>query len=119
MAEWSRILLPMQETQETWARSLGQEEPLEKEMATYSTIFDPMDRKAWRLPSPVFVPGKFHGQWSPAGNSSWGRKESGMTEQLTQHHKINKLIFLKVTFKESVLDSRRFYYLYFLIISSC
>ena len=26
MAEWSRILLPMQETQETWARSLGQEE---------------------------------------------------------------------------------------------
>ena len=85
MAEWSRILLPMQETQETWARSLGQEEPLEKEMATYSTIFDPMDRKAWRLPSPVFLPGKFHGQWSPAGNSSWGRKESGMAERLSTH----------------------------------
>ena len=28
----------MQETQETWVRSLGQEDPLEKEMATHSSI---------------------------------------------------------------------------------
>ena len=85
MAEWSRIRLPMQETQETWARSLGQEDPLEKEMATYCSIFDPMDRKAWRLPTPVFLPGKFHRQWSLAGNSSWGHKESDTTEQLSTH----------------------------------
>ena len=36
--------LPMQETQETWVRSLGQEDPLEKEMATYCSIL------AWEIP---------------------------------------------------------------------
>ena len=30
--------------QETWVRSLGQEDPLEKGMATYSSIL------AWRIP---------------------------------------------------------------------
>ena len=30
--------------QETWARSLGQEDPLEKEMATHSIII------AWKIP---------------------------------------------------------------------
>ena len=34
----------MQEMQETQVRSLGQEDPLEKGMATYSTIL------AWRIP---------------------------------------------------------------------
>ena len=29
----------MQETQEMWVRSLGQEDPLKEEMATYSSIF--------------------------------------------------------------------------------
>ena len=29
---------------ETWVRSLGQEDPLEKEMATHSSIF------AWKIP---------------------------------------------------------------------
>ena len=36
--------------QETWVRSLGQEDPLEKEMATHSSILawkNPMDREAW------------------------------------------------------------------------
>ena len=32
------------ETQETWVRSLGQEDPLEKDMATHSSIL------AWRIP---------------------------------------------------------------------
>ena len=35
---------------ETWVRSLGQEDPLEKEMATHSNIFAwriPMDQGAW------------------------------------------------------------------------
>ena len=31
-------------------------------------------------PSPVFLPGKFHGQRSPVGYSPWGHKESDMTE---------------------------------------
>ena len=34
----------MQETQEMWVRSLGQEEPLEEGIATHSSIF------AWRIP---------------------------------------------------------------------
>ena len=36
--------------QQTWVRSLGQEDPLEKGMATYSSILAwriPMDRGAW------------------------------------------------------------------------
>ena len=36
-------------------------------------------RKAWQ-PTPVFLPGEFHGQRSPAGYSPWGRKESDTTE---------------------------------------
>ena len=31
-------------------------------------------------PSPVFLPGKFHGQRSFIGYSPWGHKESDMTE---------------------------------------
>ena len=37
-AQWERIHLPMQETQETRIWSLGQEDPQEKEMATHSSI---------------------------------------------------------------------------------
>ena len=34
----------MQETQETWVESLGQEDPLEEERATHSTVL------AWTIP---------------------------------------------------------------------
>ena len=34
----------MHKTQETWVQTLGQEDPLEEEMATYSSIL------AWRIP---------------------------------------------------------------------
>ena len=33
-----------------------------------------------RLPTPVFLPGKFRGQRSLAGYSPWGLKESNTTE---------------------------------------
>ena len=36
-------------------------------------------RKEWP-PTPVFLPGRFHGQRGLAGYSPWGRKESDMTE---------------------------------------
>ena len=36
VAQWQRIYLPMQEM---WVWSLGQEDPLEKEIATHSRIF--------------------------------------------------------------------------------
>ena len=55
--------------QETWVRSLGWEDPLEKRMATHSSIL------AWRIPW----------QKSLAGYSPWGCKESHMTEQVTIH----------------------------------
>ena len=46
--------------QETWVRSLGWEDPLEKKKATHSSIL------AWRIP------------WTP-----WGHKELDMTERLS------------------------------------
>ena len=52
--------------QETWVQSLGWGEPWSRE---------------WQ-PTPVFLPGEFHGQRSLAGYSPWGRKESDMTEGL-------------------------------------
>ena len=33
--------------------------------------------------TPVFLPGKFYGQRSLVGYSSWGHKESDLTEPLT------------------------------------
>ena len=39
-------------------------------------------RRAW-LPTPVFLPGEYHGQRSPVGYSPWGCKEWDITEQLT------------------------------------
>jgi len=51
-----------------------------------SNIFFDLWRRAWQ-PTPVFLPGEFHGQRSLAGYSPWGRKELDMTEQLsTAHH---------------------------------
>ena len=49
---------------ETWVRSLGREDLLEKEIATHSSIL------AWRIP------------WTEelVGYSSWGGKESDMTD---------------------------------------
>ena len=41
-------------------------------------------RRNWQ-PTPVFLPGKFHGQRSLAGYSPWGHKELDMTEQLAQY----------------------------------
>ena len=44
MAQWVKNSLTKQKMQETQVRSLGQEDPLEKEMATHSSIL------AWRIP---------------------------------------------------------------------
>ena len=54
--------------QETWVRSLGWEDPLEKEMATQSSML------AWKIPW-TKEPGRLY--------SPWGRKESDTTERLT------------------------------------
>ena len=52
--------------QETQVQSLGWEDPLKKGMAT--------------TPTPVFLSGEFSGQRSLVGYSSWGCKESDVTE---------------------------------------
>jgi len=39
-----KIHLPMQELQKPWVLSLGQEDPLEEEMATHSSVL------AWKIP---------------------------------------------------------------------
>ena len=39
MTQQVKNLPAKQETLETWVRSLGQEDPLEKEMATHPSIF--------------------------------------------------------------------------------
>ena len=48
--------------------------------------FNPWVRKiSWRRkwqPTPIFLPGKSHGQRNLVGYSPWGRKESDTTEQL-------------------------------------
>ena len=44
MVQWVKNLSEMQETQEMLVRSLGQEDPLEEEMATHSSIL------AWKSP---------------------------------------------------------------------
>ena len=50
-------------------------------------------RKAWQ-PTPVFLPGKSHGQRSLKGYSSWSSIESHVTEQLnTQATMYENLMF--------------------------
>ena len=44
MAQWVKNRPAVQETQEAQVRSLGWEDPLEKEMAAYSSI------PAWKIP---------------------------------------------------------------------
>ena len=76
--------------QETWVQSLGQEEPLEK---------------GW-IPTPIIFPGKFYGQRSLVGYSSWGCKESDMTERLHPSNNIRNN-FQKCIFKIGVIWKRR------------
>ena len=94
-------------------RSLGQEDPPQKGMATYSSILGASlvaqmvknlpavwensamqetwvqslgQEDAWRRkwqPPPVFLPEEFHGQRSLAGYHPWVHKESDTNEQLT------------------------------------
>ena len=51
--------------------------------------FNPWVRKSpWRRkwqPTPVFLPGEFHGQRSLVGYSPWGRREWDMTERFHFH----------------------------------
>ena len=80
VAQSVKNLSAVQETPQV--RSMSWEDPLEKEMATHSSI----------------LAGKSHGQRSLVGCSPWGCKESGMTERLTltyiTQHNVFKGLFI-------------------------
>ena len=58
-------------------------------------------RREWQS-TPVFLPGKFHGQSSLVGYSPWGHKESDWTEQLT--HRALPFLFFWLRFFPLSLD---------------
>ena len=60
----AQLVKSLPAAQETLVQFLGQEDPLEKEMA----------------PTPGFLPGESHGQRSLVGYSPWSCKEEDMTE---------------------------------------
>ena len=68
---------------ETWVRSLGREDPLEKEIATHSSIL------AWRIP------------WTEelGGLQSTGHKESDRTERLHFHFHYTSLTMPEMLFQ--------------------
>ena len=76
MGQWVKNPPEMQRpsaVQEMWVRSLGQEDPLEKEMATHS----------------VFLPGKSHGQRSLTGCNPWGHKRVAHNLATKQQQVVN------------------------------
>ena len=62
----AQVVKNLPAVQETWVRSLSQEDP---------------QRREW-LPTSVFLPGESHGQRSLAGYRPQGHKESDRTKQL-------------------------------------
>ena len=66
MAQRLKCLPPMRET---WVRSLGQEDPLEKEMATHSSIL------AWRIPW-TEEPGRLQSTGSQRVGHDWATSPS-------------------------------------------
>ena len=95
MAQAVKNVPAMQETQKTRVRSLGQENPLEEEIATHSNIL------AWEFP------------WTeePGGL----KKESDLTEQLNNSGKIH---FLLKYLRQLILYNYIFYHA-FKFIYSC
>ena len=60
-------------------------------------------RREWLL-TPVFLPGEFHGQ-SLVSHSSWGCKESDMTEQLTLFTFYKQFQNLEIMYIRELLES--------------
>ena len=78
--------------QETQLRALGREDPW---------------RREWQ-PTPVFLPGEFHGRRSLVGYSPWGHKESDTTERLsTSFQRRFRKHFLWAAFKELIILWKR------------
>ena len=52
-------------------------------------------RRKWQ-PTPVFLPGKSHGQRSLGGYGPWDHKEKNTTERLNHHHGFFRAELLKI-----------------------
>ena len=76
----------MQEAQETGVRSLGQEDPLEKEMATHSSI----------------LAGKSHEERSLEGYSPWGHKPSDTIDPTSDSQSISHWLRAASTVTDSL-----------------
>ena len=75
----AQVVKRLPAVQHTWVQSLGQEDPLEKEMETHSSIL--VRKIPW-----MEEPGGLHG--------SWGRKGSDTTERLCFHFTVSQPEFL-------------------------
>ena len=87
---WLRPVKNLPAMQETRLHSLGQEDTLEKGMATHSR----------------FLPGESHGQRSPVGCTLWSCKELDTTEQLKHTHNVTCTTWW-LSGKESACQCRR------------
>ena len=74
MTQWIKNPPAVQETQEMWVQTLGQEDSLEMEMVTHSSIL------AWEVP------------WTEEPPK--GHKELDMTEQLNMHTYPRKVVYI-------------------------
>ena len=79
----------MQEIQEIWAQSLGQEDPLEKEMATHSSIL------AWRIP------------WAEEPGGLWSIESQGVEHVTlyTHMHALTQNTIKLARFKKLILNT--------------
>ena len=87
--------------------------------ATSLSLFTFMHwRKKWQ-PTPVFLPGEFHGQRSLVGSSPWGCKELDMIEHTHKHR--GACIFLNYNFVQIYAlgwDFRIIWQIYFSFFST-
>ena len=89
----------MKQKQETWVWPLGQEDPLEEEMATNSSIL------AWEIP-----------QTEESGTlSPWGHKESDTTKRLSTHTYLFRDFY---TIKNANFKIKKSYYNKYLQVST-
>ena len=96
---WAQRLKRLPAMRETWVRSLGWEDPLEKEMATHSSTL------AWKIP------------WieQPGGLQFTGSAESNKTERFHFHFHLTKVLsFLVCSFTHWANQKKKFFFLRFL-----
>ena len=85
---------------ETWVRSLGQENPLEKEMATHSSIL------AWRIP------------WTeePGGLQSMGLQRVGHDWATSHSLSVKAILNDNYSYDEYLTDFFKLEYSYFTVL---